>query len=258
VITGAGSGLGRESALLFAGEGAKLILAEVDADRAAAVEKEVTAQGGVATAVATDVSVESDVERCVETTLAEYGRLDVYFSNAGVRGPKGVPLEDYPEEAWHRVLDVNLMGTFFGCKHSVKPMREQGGGSIVITSSAAALRGYPDAAIYGASKGGISALVSNLAVDLGGWNIRINSICAGTGMSANFLLPPGSPLVDEGEKYRGWDPSKSITPLVRPVPPRLIDHARLALFLASDESSFLTGLNIPSDGGATTRVYGYG
>ena len=257
VVTGGGSGLGRTSALLFAAEGARVVIADIDGARAEAAAQAVRDQGGDATAVAVDVSKEQDVVQCVDTALSVYGRLDVYFSNAGVRGPKGVEFEDFPESAWRQVIDVNLMGTFFACKHSIKPMREAGGGSIVVSSSAAALRWYPEAAVYAASKGGLTALVTSLAVDLGKWNIRINAICSSGGMSKNFNLPPGAPLVDEDELYRNWDPSQSTAPLVRPEPPRLIDHARLALFLASDESSYLTGLNLPSDGGATCRGAGF-
>jgi NAD(P)-dependent dehydrogenase (short-subunit alcohol dehydrogenase family) len=254
LITGAGSGLGRASARLFADEGASIVIAEIDPDRARDTEQLIKNAGGKALTVITDVSQETDVKQAIAAAIAEYGRLDVLFSNAGVITPMDVSLEDVEAGAFSRILDVNLKSVFYGCKHAARPMRDIGGGSIVVTSSAAALAAYPGTAAYAASKGGINALVRVAATDLGKWNIRVNAICPTGGGSPNFLLGSEAPVVDEEELRRDWDPSTSQGPLIRPVPPRLLDHAKVALFLACEESSYLTGLAIPTDGGTLSRV----
>jgi NAD(P)-dependent dehydrogenase (short-subunit alcohol dehydrogenase family) len=252
IITGAGAGLGRTSALLFASEGAKVVVAEIDGQRAEGAAQAVRDQGGEAIAVKTDVSQEGDVRAAVAGALEHYGKLDVMYANAGVMSFGSI--EEVTEEEFRRVIDINLLGVFFCCKHAVPPLKQNGGGAIVITSSAGGLIGFPGTATYAASKGGVNGLVRALAVDLGAYNIRVNSINPTGGMSRNFLLPPGSPLVDEDELYKDWTPEMATTPLVRPTPPRTIDHARVALFLASDESAWCTGLTIPTDGGSLSLV----
>jgi NAD(P)-dependent dehydrogenase (short-subunit alcohol dehydrogenase family) len=259
LITGAGSGLGRESALLFSSEGAKVAVVDVDPSRALEATTMVEAQGGEAIAVEADVGVEADVERAVTATVERFGRLDVMFANAGVTVPGrgGVPIDELTEDAWYEVLDTNLKGVFLCCKHAARVMKPQGRGTILATSSAASFVAYPGMHAYMASKAGVNALVKALSMELGPHGIRINAICPTHGMSPNFFLGKGYPVV--GRSYEEmapvWDPSLSPIPLKLDRPPGLRDNANVALFLVSDDSAYMSGVCLPStDGGTLSRV----
>jgi NAD(P)-dependent dehydrogenase (short-subunit alcohol dehydrogenase family) len=263
VITGAGAGLGRECALLFAEEGAKVVVSDVDEGRAKHVAHEVGEGGGHAVAVRCDVTVEREVQELVGAAVDEFGTLDVMMANAGIPVPGfgTVPFEETTEASWRRVIDVNLTGVFFCGKHAVAPMIEGGGGSIVVTSSASALVAYPGFAAYVASKAGVNGLVRAMATDLGKHNIRVNAICPTHGMSASFA--PGATdevlgLSHEQAAVAGgqpWDPATFPSPLQAPEPPRLRDNAYGALFLASDDSRYMSGVAFPTcDGGAHART----
>ena len=263
IITGGGAGLGRECALLFSQEGAKVAISDIDEQRAENVAKAVRDQGGAAIAVKCDVAVESDVKAMIDATVSEFGKLDVMFANAGIPVPGfgQIPFEETTEESWHRVIDVNLTGLFFCAKHSVAPMKANGGGAIVVTSSAAGLVAYPGFAIYGASKAGANGLVRGLATDLGEHGIRVNAICPTHGMSINFM--PDAPNELMGLSYeeaavaggQSWDPASFGSPLKLDRPPSIKDNAYAALFLASDESAYMSGVVFPTcDGGAHARV----
>lgn len=266
IITGGGSGLGRESARLFADEGASVVVFDVLGDRATETEKLVRDHGGTAVAVQGDVAQEADLERAVETTLATFGKLDVMFANAGVVSRGGVPgvlggehidVADYSLEDWNAVLAVNLTGVFLSCKHAINPMRRNGGGAIVVTSSSAAFLAYPNITPYTATKAGVNGLVRNLAFDLGKYGIRVNALAPTHGMSPNFLMPPGAPVVGKSyEEARGeWDPWAQPHPLKLQRPPSLRDNANVALFLASDDSAYMSGAVLPSaDGGTLARI----
>ena len=265
-ITGGGSGLGRESALLFASEGASVVVFDVQAERAAGTEKLVRDQGGSILSVEGDVSKEADVERGIAQTLSAFGKLDITFANAGIISRGGVPgvlggenidVQDYPLDDWNAVLAVNLTGVFLTCKHSIVPMRANGGGSIVVTSSSAAFLAYPNISPYTASKAGINGLVRNLAYDLGKYGIRINALAPTHGMSPNFLMPPTAEVVGKSyEEVAGtWDPFAAPMPLKLRRPPSLRDNANVALFLASDDSEYVSGSVLPSgDGGTQSRI----
>jgi NAD(P)-dependent dehydrogenase (short-subunit alcohol dehydrogenase family) len=257
VITGAGSGLGRVSAELFAGRGAAVVVADVDEARAKATVEAITAAGGEAMAVRCDVRSGDQVRLAIETTLDRHGRLDIMFNNAGISVPGNgkVAFEDLTEEDHRRVLDVNVMGVVFGCQHAVPALRSSGGGVILNTSSAAALVGYRNFATYAASKGAINALTRNLALDLGPYGIRVNALCPAVGMSANFLLEPGSPQAGSYEEQRpDWDPEGSAVPLHVDRPPSVLDNAHAALFLVADESLYISGACLPVDGGKLSQV----
>jgi NAD(P)-dependent dehydrogenase (short-subunit alcohol dehydrogenase family) len=260
MITGAGSGLGRVSALLFAREGARVAVTDISENRAKETAGLVQEQGGDAIAIKADVTVEAEVAAAVDATVDHYGTLDVMFANAGIPAKDFglVPFDEVTEEEWDEVHDVVLKGAFFAAKHAVRVMKTRGGGSIVCTSSAAALVGYPGFPQYGAAKGGINALVRILAAwEIGQYGIRVNAICPTHGMSANFLLPPDAPVLGKShEEMAGeWDPEKSPIPLKLPRPPRLIDNAYPALFLASDESIYMSGVCLPTcDGGTLAQV----
>lgn len=258
VITGAGSGLGRATAQLFAAEGAQVVCVDVSRERVDAVAAELTGQGGKAVAVTADVRSESDVESAVAAAVDTYGRLDIMYANAGIMVPGmgRVALEDLDVEAWETTLSVNLTGVFLCAKYATRAMKQSGGGAILVTSSMAALRAYPGAHAYAASKGGVNALVMNLAVELGKYGIRVNALCPSGGMSPNFLKPSDAPV--DGRAYdelRAWDPDRAPYPLKLDAPPTLADNAAAALFLVSEEARWITGLCVPTcDGGLMHTV----
>ncbi|HEX4531477.1 MAG TPA: SDR family NAD(P)-dependent oxidoreductase [Acidimicrobiia bacterium] len=264
VITGGGAGLGRECALLFAEHGARLVVSDVDEQRAQNAVKAVTEAGGTAVGVRADVTDEDDVRALMATAVDAYGRLDVTLANAGIPVPGfgTVPFEETTLASWHRVIDVNLTGVFLCTKHSVAPMRANGGGAIVVTSSAGGLRAYPGFASYCASKGGVNMFVRGAAADLGRYGIRINAICPAWGMSANFALGPTDDVIglsyEESEVAAGaeWDPESFPGPLKVGRPPSLRDNAFGALYLASDETAYMSGVFFATaDGGSTSRIY---
>ncbi|HVX23716.1 MAG TPA: SDR family NAD(P)-dependent oxidoreductase [Acidimicrobiales bacterium] len=256
VITGGGAGLGRAAALLFAAEGARVVVGSRDPERIARTVDDIVEQGGSAVGVPTDVSREEDVERLVASAVDRFGRLDVMFNNAGIPVPGNgqVPFETLDGGDWDRLLSVNLSGVVYGCKHAVGPMREAGGGSIVNSSSGAAFAALPGWAPYAATKGGINALTRALAVDLGPYNIRVNAVCPAIGVSSNFHQPPGSPVIDDDELARSWNDAGSRYPLRGNRPPGLADSARVAVFLASDTSAFVTGQTVAVDGGLLSKM----
>jgi NAD(P)-dependent dehydrogenase (short-subunit alcohol dehydrogenase family) len=260
VITGAGSGLGRVSSRLFAQEGARVVITDISESRAQETLELVRADGGEAIALKADVTDESEVEAAVEAAVSEYGRLDVMFANAGIPAKDFglTPFEDITEAEWDETHDVVLKGVFFSVKHAVRAMKRNPGGSIVCTSSAASLVGYPGFPQYGAAKGGINALVRICAAwEIGKYGIRINAICPTHGMSANFILPPDAPVLGKShEEMAGeWNPDHSPIPLKLPRPPRILDNAYPALFLASDESMYMSGVCMPTtDGGTLAQV----
>jgi hypothetical protein len=259
LITGAGSGLGRESALLFAEQGAQVVVTDVSPSRTEATAALVSERGGDAIGIPMDVSNESAVEAGVQGAVDRFGRLDVLFANAAISEPGlgQTPFEDVSLEDWNRVLAVNLTGIFLPSKYAVRAMKPRQQGTIVITSSAGALAAYPGWFAYGASKGGINSLVRHMAWALGSYGIRVNALCPTHGMSPNLLLPPEAPVVGQSyEEVAGpWDPAASPIPFKAPRPPSLRDNANVALFLASDESMYMSGVCLPScDGGTLGRV----
>jgi NAD(P)-dependent dehydrogenase (short-subunit alcohol dehydrogenase family) len=260
LITGAGAGLGRACALLFAREGASVAVADIDERRAAATADAVIQAGGRAIAVTADVSREPDVAAMIDATVSAFGRLDVLHNNAGVPpiGNGRVAFEDTTIESWDRVIGINLTGVFLGCKHAVKPMRAGGGGSIVVTLSSSAFVGYRGQAIYAASKAAVNGLARALAGELGEFNIRVNAVCPGIGLAANsnFFLPAGSPVKTAEDEGSLWDPDERAVPLRPPRPPQLTDSALAALYLASDEAMYLSGQAILIDGGQLATAPG--
>ena len=235
IITGAGSGIGRATAELFAGEGACVVCADVSGH-----EEEIAKEiGAAALAVHADVSREPDVAALVDTTERHFGKLDVLFNNAGFGGPRA-PLHEQTLDTWDSVLDVNLKGVFIGMKFGIPAMLRAGGGSIVNTASAAALTGWKGHAIYGAAKAGVVQLTKAAALDYAKRNIRVNAICPG--MTWTGLVP-------------GYE-EHPVPPADAPVPPQPMarwglptELAAAALFLAGDEASFITGVALPVDGG---------
>ncbi len=242
VVTGASSGIGRVSAMRFAAEGARVVVADLAMEGATTTSAAITAAGGSAVAVQADVSVEAQVAAMVATAGDTYGGLDIMFNNAGIFPDDDGGVLDTSPETWQRVMDVNLKGVWLGCRAAIPVMLERGGGSIVNVASFVALVGAATAQIaYTASKGGVLAMTRELAIEYARKGIRANSICPG---------PIETPLLVELLA----DPVRRERRLVH-VPlgrfGRPEEVADAALFLASDESSFVTGSSLVVDGGIT-------
>ena len=244
IITGAGSGIGRASALLFAAEGAKLVLG----DKTEAVHdtaKAVTEAGGSATALQIDAGNEADVIRLVDTARSTYGRLDVAFANAGIGGGLAGIFDATPE-LWTEVLRVNLIGPFLMIKHAGKAMADQGqGGSILCTASVAGIRSGAGGPAYSASKAGVINLVMVGAQQLCETGVRVNAICPGlteTGMTKGTF----DYAKDKGVTHK----LGRLNPLRRAAQPEELANA--ALFLASDQSSYVNGQALAVDGGLSS------
>lgn len=248
VITGAASGQGRAAARLFAEEGARVVVSDVNGEGAEEVADEIRDSGGEAVAVATDVSREAEVKAMIGAATETFGRLDVLFNNAGVGYSAAdritmASVVETPEEDWDAVLAINLKGAAMGCKHAIPVMERGGGGAIVNNASINALVGLSGADAYTAAKGGIVALTRVLAVDWGPKGIRVNCICPG-GVDTPMIAPA---IADEAVASF----MRESTPLGRLARPE--ETARVALFLASDEASYLNGAIVPVDGGWTAR-----
>jgi NAD(P)-dependent dehydrogenase (short-subunit alcohol dehydrogenase family) len=245
IITGAGSGIGRAASLLFAKEGAKLIVV----DRSESVNetaKLVGNAGGTIEAVQADAGSENDVKAFIDKAVSKYGRLDAIWANAGVSGGL-VPLADQTVEHWQEILRINLIGPFLAIKYSIPHMTRQKSGSIVCTASVAGLKSGASGHPYGASKAGVISLVQTTAYSLSGTGVRINAVCPGlieTGMT--------KPIFDNA-KSRGTDHKiGQLNPLKRAGQPH--ELAAAGLFLASDESSYVNGQALPVDGGLTASM----
>jgi len=266
LITGAGSGLGRHSAQLFTAEGAKVAIVDIDGDRAEQTLKLVHEDGGDAIAITADVADKEQITAAVTQTVEHYGKLDIAWANAGVVSRGGVPsvaggefvaFEDLTEADWQHVLGVNLSGVVYTAQAAVPHLKANGGGTVLATSSAASFVAYHNIAMYSATKAGVNALIRGLALDLGRYGIRVNAIAPTHGMSPNFLMPPGSPVVGKSyEEVAGaWNPTVSPIPLKLPRPPSLSDNAKVALFLVSDDSAYISGTTLgATDGGTLSRV----
>jgi NAD(P)-dependent dehydrogenase (short-subunit alcohol dehydrogenase family) len=243
LVTGAASGIGRASALLFAAEGA----AVVALDRAAEVEATASAirsAGGRAVALIRDSSADEDVAGAVAFAVKEYGGLDVCFANAGISGGL-VPFFEETVERWTEVLRINLIGTFLAAKHAALAMVPKGRGSIICTASVAGLRSGAGGLPYSASKAGVISLVQTAANQLAGSGVRVNAICPGlieTGMTR--------PIFEQARARGNERKIGQLNPLRRPGVPDEI--AQTALFLASDASSYVNGQAIAVDGGLST------
>ncbi|HVU19622.1 MAG TPA: SDR family NAD(P)-dependent oxidoreductase [Rhizomicrobium sp.] len=243
LITGAASGIGRASAILFAQEGAKVVAV----DRAQEVEETaaiIRKAGGTALAIAADAASEKDVAAAVDRAVSEFGTLDALYANAGVSGGFRNFLELSAQD-WMDVLSVNLIGVYLAIKHAARIMVPKGKGAIVCTASVAGLRSGAGGAPYSASKAGVISLTQLSANLLGGTGVRINAICPGiieTGMT--------KPIFDRAKERGTEGKIGQLNPLRRYGHPEEIAH--MALFLASDESSYVNGQAFPVDGGLST------
>ena len=242
LITGAGNGMGRCAAELFAAEGARIVVADFDENLGAATVETITAAGGEAAFVAVDVADNDQVAAMVQFAVQTFGGLHVLYNNAGIVPADDGGVTETPESTWERVMDVNLKGVWLGCKHGIPAMLESGGGSIVNVASFVAIMGAATAQIaYTSSKGGVLAMTREIAVEWARRGIRANSLCPG---------PIETPMLAELMS----DPERRARRMVHIPMGRLgraEELAKAALFLASDESSFMTGSQLVVDGGIT-------
>jgi NAD(P)-dependent dehydrogenase (short-subunit alcohol dehydrogenase family) len=241
IVTGAGSGIGRASARLFAKEGASVLVVDKTAEAVRETASQITAAGGKAIAMAADAGSEADVRAYVKRALDEFGGLDVVYANAGISGGL-VPLFEQTVEHWQEILRVNLIGPFLAIKHAGQHMVAKKSGSIVCTASVAGLRANAGGNPYSASKAGVVSLVQTAANSFYGTGVRVNAICPGlieTGMT--------KPIFDMARE-RGTDRNiGQLNPLNRFGVPEEI--ATMAAFLASDDASYVNGQAIAVDGG---------
>ena len=245
LITGAASGIGRASALKFAGEGAKVLAVDTDQSGNAETVGSIQADGGAATAFPADVADPGDVGRMVEAALATYGRLDILFNNAGI-SVRGTIL-DVDEESFDRVFAVNVKGVFLGCKEAIPVMKSQGGGVILNTASQLGVVGTKASVVYPASKGAVIQMTRCLALDHATDGIRVNCVCPG---------PVDTPLARSARLQTG-DPEAALRSRLQRIAMGRIgtpeEIADVAAFLCSDEASFITGAAILADGGWTAQ-----
>jgi len=247
IITGAGSGIGKASAVLFAEEGAKVVAVDWNRANGENTAAAIRDRGHEAVFCYADVSKREDAEAMVRTSVEKYGRLDVLFNNAAVQIM--ATLVDTTEENWDRIQSVNLKGVFLGCKYAIPAMVRSGGGSIINMASILGFVGDPDLAAYCAAKGGVMNLTRVAALTYGPQGIRANCICPGdvnTPMVEDYFNKAANP-----EQLRQEVSSKYA--LRRIAAPKEI--AQAAMFLASDASSFITGSALVVDGGLTVKCY---
>jgi NAD(P)-dependent dehydrogenase (short-subunit alcohol dehydrogenase family) len=246
IVTGAASGIGRATSILFAREGARLIIADKNADWVKATARTIKENGGSAHALVADAGREEDVKSFVERALSAFGALDVFYANAGISGGL-TPIFEQTEDYWREILQINLIGPFLAIKHAGMHMVKEKRGSIILTASVAGLKANAGAAAYSASKAGVISLAQTGAMAFLGTGVRVNAICPGliqTGMTKNIF--DGAREAGKSHKIG------QLNPLQRGGQPEEI--AAMALFLASDEASYVNGQAFPVDGGLTSSM----
>jgi NAD(P)-dependent dehydrogenase (short-subunit alcohol dehydrogenase family) len=244
VITGAASGMGRATAIRFAGEGAAVVVSDLNQEGGEATVRECKEQGGRAVFQKTNVESEGEIKAAIGRAVSEFGRLDIMYNNAGIAGALG-PLEEISAENWDRTFAVLLRSVFFGIKHSIPEMRKGGGGSIISTASIAGILGQAGPLVYSVAKAGVIHLTKCAAVELAKDRIRVNCICPGA---------INTPLLHKhipGGEASTLQLLQTTQPLARAGTPE--DIAGMALYLASDEAEWVTGTAMIVDGGFVAR-----
>lgn len=242
LITGAASGIGKESALLFAREGARVVVVDVQQVAGEVIAERIRDGGGEAIFVLADVSRSTDCARMVSATEEAFGQLDVLFNNAGIMDDRDDDAVHTEEEVWDRTMAINLKGVFLGCKHGIPALRRAGGGSVINVASFVALMGAATPQLaYTTSKGGVLALSRELAVVHAREKIRVNALCPGP-LRTELLMK----FLDTEEKKQ-----RRLVHIPAGRFGEAAEMARAALFLASDESTYMTGASLTVDGGIT-------
>jgi NAD(P)-dependent dehydrogenase (short-subunit alcohol dehydrogenase family) len=241
IITGASSGIGRAAAMLFAREGAKLVVNARGRPGLDSLVETIEEQGGIVLAVAGDVAKEATAKELVDTALRQFGGLDIAFNNAAMVGELA-PTPDISVAGWRKVIDTNLTGAFLAAKYQIPAMLDRGGGSLIFTSSFVGYTvGFPNMAAYAASKAGLIGLTKVIAAEFGPKAIRANALLPG-----GTDTPMGEEVVNTAEMRAFVEGLHGLKRLARPE-----EIAQAALFLASDASSFVTGTAMLADGGVS-------
>lgn len=245
-ITGAGIGIGRAAALLFSAEGANVVIAEINPALGEATEGLIRAAGGEATFVRTDVTDDAQVEAAVQAAVARYGKLDVLYNCAGGSIPQDAPVTEVDLSVWDHTMNLDLKGTLLCCRHGIPKIIEAGGGTVVNMASTAALQPMR-MHVYSAAKGGVMSLTRSMAYQYGRKGVRVNAICPGYVLTERVMsrfvdIPEGRPSAI-AESERRWPYGVG----------QPEDIARIALFLASDDSRMINGASIPADGGMSNH-----
>jgi NAD(P)-dependent dehydrogenase (short-subunit alcohol dehydrogenase family) len=241
IVTGAGSGIGKAIAHLYASEGAKVVISDIDEKGGNETVSEIKEKGGDAYFIKADSSKPDQNEALVKQTVEHYGGLHIAVNNAGVGGPS-VPVAEYPIDGWDKVISINLSGVFYGMRYQIPAMLESGGGSIVNIASILGLVGFANSSAYVAAKHGVVGLTQNAAIEYGEKNIRVNAIGPG------FIM---TPLLEKNLDQAAINGLASLHPMNRLGKPEEV--AELALWLGSDKASFVTGSYYTLDGGYTAR-----
>jgi NAD(P)-dependent dehydrogenase (short-subunit alcohol dehydrogenase family) len=243
LITGAASGIGRAAAQRFAKEGARVVVADVHIQAGEATAAAITNAGGEALFVPADVSRSEDAQRMIAAGVTRFGCLNILFNNAGVG--KHIPFDDLTEAEWDRIISIDLRGVFLGCRYGVPALKQAGGGAILNTASQSGLQGHPNNQAYCAAKAGVINFTRSLARDVARHNIRVNAICPGGTDTA--ILRDYAPAGESADYVARVVAAR--TPFARLARPDEI--AAAALFLVSDEASFVSGAALPVDGAAS-------
>ena len=240
LITGSGSGIGRSAAILFSQAGAKISVADVNAEHGTETVNLIEANGDQAIFVECDVSKPEHVKNMISTTVKAFGGLNILYNNAGGSTMMDGPVTEAPDEEFWRVIGLDLYGTFLGCKYAIPELIKAGGGSVINMSSNQALMGIPGRVCYTAAKGGIASMTRAMAVEYGGHKIRVNAIAPSVTLTERVkkLLEQSTEIQKQAERH--------LVGLAEPE-----DVANLALYLASDQSALITGQVISVDSGVT-------
>ncbi|GAA4467050.1 SDR family oxidoreductase [Nibrella saemangeumensis] len=244
LVTGAASGIGRATALSFAQEGANVVLADVTQEAGEAVAQEIRASGGDALFVPCNIGERADIVNLIHQTIQTFGRIDCAVNCAGIAGKVSKPVHEYPEEDWLQQIQINLVGTWYCVKFQLEQMLTQGGGTIVCVSSAAGLVGQPENSPYAASKHGVNGLVKSAAIEYATKNIRINAVCP-TAIETPMIMHGRRKLAENPEALQQAINFQRMKRMGQPQ-----EVADVALWLCSDQSSFITGHCMAVDGGA--------
>lgn len=244
LVTGAASGIGKATALSFAHEGANVVLADVAIEAGKSVAQEIIASGVEALFVPCNIGERADIVNLIEQTVQTFGRIDCAVNCAGIAGKVSKPVHEYPEEDWLQQIQINLIGTWYCVKFQLEQMLTQGGGTIVCVSSAAGLVGQPENSPYAASKHGVNGLVKSAAIEYATKNIRINAVCP-TAIETPMIMHGRRKLAENPDALQQAINFQRMRRMGQPQ-----EVADVALWLCSDQSSFITGHCMAVDGGA--------